>query len=113
MNSSAVDNPVATPQSDRLLFGSFFGVFRKLLSAVRKGPLGRVASRRERRLRLCETVPLGERRLLALIQFDNQPLLVGVTPNSITLLSQPAPCAPTAPPLSDFRETLHGSGEPQ
>jgi flagellar biogenesis protein FliO len=112
VNSSAVDSPVATPQSDRLLFGSFFGLFRKFLSASRKGLLGR-ACRRERRLRLCETVPLGERRLVALIQFDNQPLLVGVTPSSITLLSQPAPCAPAASPLSDFRDSLRASGEPQ
>jgi len=113
VNSSTIANPAATPQSDRLLFGPFFGVFRKILSAARKGLLGKVTCRRERRLRLCETVSLGERRLVALIQLDNQPLLVGVTPSSITLLTQPAPCAAAAPPLSDFRETLRASGAPQ
>ena len=112
MKSPTIASPVAAPQSDGLLFGSFFGLLRKILSAVRKGPLGKV-SRRERRLRLCETVSLGERRLVALIQLDNQPLLIGVTPNSITLLTQPAPCAPNVPPLSDFREALRGSGASQ
>jgi len=113
VNSSTIASPAATPRGRHALFDPIFGVFRKILSAVRQGPLGKVAYRRERRLRLCETVSFGERRLVALIQFDNQPLLVGVTGNSITLLTQPAPCNPVAPPVSDFRETLRASGAPQ
>ncbi|HEX4074096.1 MAG TPA: flagellar biosynthetic protein FliO [Candidatus Acidoferrales bacterium] len=113
MNSSTIASPVAEPQTDHLLFGHFFGLLRKILSAARKGPLGKVASRRERRLRLCESVSFGERRLIALIQLDDQPLLVGITGNSITLLTQPAPCASVVPPASDFREMLRASGVPQ
>ena len=113
MNSSTIESSSATPQAKTMLFGPIFGVFRKIFSAVRQGPLGKVAYRRERRLRLCETVSLGERRLVALIQFDNQPLLVGVTGNSITLLTQPAPCTSGAPPVSDFREKLLASRVPQ
>ena len=113
MNSSTVASLAATSQRRHALFGPIFGLFRKVLSAVRQGPLGKVAYRRERRLRLCETVPLGDRRLVALIQFDNQPLLVGVTGSSITLLSPPAPCTSVAPPAPDFRETLGASQVPQ
>jgi len=113
VNSSTIASPSATPQRRRALFGPIFGLFRKILSAVRQSPLGKGAYRRERRLRLCETVSLGERRLVALIQFDNQPLLVGVTGSSITLLTQPAPGTAVAPPVSDFRETLRASGVPQ
>ena len=113
MNSSTVASPVSTPQSDRALFGPIFGLLHKILSAVWRSSLGKVASRRERRLRLCETVSLGERRLVALIQFDNQALLVGVTGSSITLLTKPASCASAVPPTSDFRETLRDSGVPE
>jgi len=110
MNSSTIVSPVAaTPQSDRALFGPIFGLIRKILSAIQRSPLGKVACRRERRLRLCETVSLGERRLVALIQFDNQPLLVGVTGSSITLLTQPAACTAAALPISDCREALRAA----
>jgi flagellar biogenesis protein FliO len=113
VNSSTIASPVATPESDRALFASIFGLFRKILSNVRKSPLGKVASRRERRLRVCETVSLGDRRLVALIQLDNQPLLVGVTGNSITLLTQPVPSTATVSPANEFRGALRASGVSQ
>ncbi len=113
MNSSTVARPVSTPQSDRALFGPIFGLLHKILSAVWKRSLSKVTSRRERRLRLCETVSLGERRLVALIQFDNQPILVGVTGSSITLLTKPVSRASAVPPAPDFRETLRASGVPE
>lgn len=112
MDSSTIPNPVSVPTPDRLLFDPIFGVFRKILSAVRKNLFGKVTIRRERRLRLCETVSLGERRLVALIQLDDQPLLVGVTGSSITLLTEPVSCTSPVPSASDFRETLRcASGE--
>jgi Flagellar biosynthesis protein, FliO len=113
VKSSTVASPVPTPKSDRTVFGPILGLFHRTLSAVWKGSIGKVASRRERRLRLCETVSLGERRFVALIQFDDQPLLVGVTGNSITLLTQPASCGPAATSASDFRGRLRVSGVPE
>jgi len=101
MKSSTIADPVAAPQPDSLLFGPFFGLLRKSLSAAVGGLIGRVARRRERRLLLCEMVSLGERRLVALIQFDNQLLLVGVTGNAITLLTTPSASAAPVPPISD------------
>jgi flagellar biogenesis protein FliO len=46
---------------------------------VRKAP---------RRLRVCETLSLGERRFLAVIEFDHQEFLVGGTGNSLELLAR-------------------------
>lgn len=111
MNSSTILDPLAAQRSDRALFAPFFGLLRGILSAARNALRGKVASRRERRLRLCETVSLGERRMVALIQFEGRPLLVGVTPNSITLLAPPALCVPAAPPASGVTEAVT-SGAP-
>jgi flagellar biogenesis protein FliO len=44
--------------------------------------------RRERSLRLCETLPLGEKRLLAVVQFDRQRFLIGATSQSVSLLQR-------------------------
>ncbi len=41
-----------------------------------------------KRLRVCETVPLGERRFIAVIQVDNKQFLVGGASNSVSLLAQ-------------------------
>ena len=47
-----------------------------------------VAARKPRRLRVCETLSLGERRFLAVIEFDRQEFLVGGTGNSLELLAR-------------------------
>ena len=44
--------------------------------------------RSERRLRLSETLSLGEKRFLAVVQFQQQEFLVGGTGNSIALLAK-------------------------
>ena len=41
-----------------------------------------------RKLRLCESLNLGDRRTLAIVQFEATRFLVGATPASITLLRQ-------------------------
>jgi flagellar biogenesis protein FliO len=41
-----------------------------------------------RRLRLSETLSLGEKRFLAVVQFQQQEFLVGGTGNSIALLAR-------------------------
>jgi flagellar biogenesis protein FliO len=47
-----------------------------------------VKARKTRRLRVCETLSLGERRFLAVIEFDRQEFLVGGTGSSLTLLAR-------------------------
>ena len=44
--------------------------------------------RKSRRLRVCETLSLGERRFLAVIEFDRQEFLVGGSGNSLELLAR-------------------------
>jgi flagellar motor switch/type III secretory pathway protein FliN len=42
----------------------------------------------EKRLRLCESLPLGERRFVAVVEFEAARFLVGGTPSSLVLLSR-------------------------
>ena len=44
--------------------------------------------RSPRKLRLCETLALGEKRFVSVVQFENTRYLLGGTGASITLLSQ-------------------------
>jgi len=48
----------------------------------------RARPRRERRLRLVETLALGERRFVAVVSLDGREYLVGGTPSSLALLSE-------------------------
>jgi flagellar biogenesis protein FliO len=43
-------------------------------------------SRREKLLHLRETLPLGEKRLLAVVEFENERFLIGATGQTISLL---------------------------
>ena len=45
-------------------------------------------TRKTRRLRVCETLSLGERRFVAVIEFDRQEFLVGGTGSSLELLAR-------------------------
>ena len=47
--------------------------------------------RRPRRLRLCETLSLGEKRIVALIECENQRFLVAATAQTISLLQTMSP----------------------
>jgi flagellar biogenesis protein FliO len=47
-----------------------------------------VRSRRVRRLRVRETLSLGDKRFLAVVEFDRQEFLVGGSGNSLTLLAR-------------------------
>jgi flagellar biogenesis protein FliO len=50
---------------------------------------GKIAIKRKiRTLRLQETLAFGDRRFLAVVEWENKTLLVGVTPQSITLLDK-------------------------
>lgn len=51
--------------------------------------------KKARTLRLEETLPLGERRFLAVVRWRDEKLLLGVTPQTITLLESPSKNEPT------------------
>lgn len=42
--------------------------------------------RRERKLRLCDSLALGEKRMIAVVEFEHQRFLVAATPSNISLL---------------------------
>ncbi len=48
----------------------------------------RLGQRSPKRLRLCESLPLGERRFVAVVEFDTERFLVGGTASSMVLLSR-------------------------
>jgi flagellar biogenesis protein FliO len=56
-------------------------------------------TRRSRKLRVCESAQLGEKRFVALIQADGQRFLIGGTSTSISLLA-------TLPSRKNFRSLL-------
>jgi flagellar biogenesis protein FliO len=64
-------------------WGRFWG--RALGIAARVLRLGR---REPRRLRLCESLPLGDRRFVAVVEFDRSRFLVGGTSASLALLAR-------------------------
>jgi len=43
---------------------------------------------REKSLRLCETLSLGDKRFLAIVQLEGRRFLIGATPQSIALLDR-------------------------
>jgi flagellar biogenesis protein FliO len=62
----------------------------------------RLSRRTPRRLRLCESLPLGERRFVAVVEFEAARFLLGGTPSSLVLLSR----------LSDAGERRKDEEEP-
>jgi flagellar biogenesis protein FliO len=65
--------------------GSIFAVVTEHAASVHKSLKRR---RSARRLRLSETLSLGDKRFLAVVQFQHQEFLVGATGNSIALLAR-------------------------
>ena len=60
----------------------------RVMEALRR-MLQRVSvRRRERTLRICETLPLSDKRFLAIVECEKGRMLIGVTNQSITLLEQ-------------------------
>src|SRR5579883_3150613 len=73
----------------RNLTGSKLGIqaFAKLFEHLRT--LGRgLTNRQAREMRLCETLPLGEKRFLALVMIGERKLLIGGAANSVSLLAE-------------------------
>jgi flagellar biogenesis protein FliO len=66
--------------------------FRRRVIAL-WGRVLRLSRRTPKGLRLCESLPLGERRFVAVVEFERMRFLLGGTPSSLVLLSR----------LDDFR----------
>jgi flagellar biogenesis protein FliO len=72
----------------------------------------RISRRPPKALRLCESLPLGERRFVAVVEFERERFLVGGTPSSLVLLSRLADSGRTEDETQDEEEhsTEDGSG---
>lgn len=67
---------------------------RIIISALKKlvsGGQGLRLRRREKAMRLCETLPLGDRRYLALVLVEGHKFLVGAAANSVSLVARIPP----------------------
>jgi flagellar biogenesis protein FliO len=71
-----------------------------LYDAVRDALRRVKVRRRVRSLRVCETLSLGERRLLLIVQFERRRFLIGATNQSISLLDR-------------LDDRVHASPEPE
>jgi len=76
MENSTLSSSAGEPKS---LGAVLLGRIRAAFSGVSIHP-------RARRLKLCETLSLGEKRLVALIECENQRFLVAATAENISLL---------------------------
>jgi flagellar biogenesis protein FliO len=56
-----------------------FALWERILRLSRRAP---------RRLRLCESLALGDRRFVAVVEFETARFLLGGTPSSVVLLSR-------------------------
>jgi len=62
----------------------------------------RLGRRSPRRLRLCETLPLGDRRFVAVVEFEGARFLLGGTATTLVLLSRLEHGASREQPEVDF-----------
>lgn len=62
-----------------------------LLWAQISGAISKITATRNRGLRLCERLSLGEKRMLAIVECDRQRFLLAATPQRISLLQSLGP----------------------
>ena len=77
MRAEAIANR-AEPVRVWLALQAMLAAIRQRLSAVR--PV--------KRLRVCEAVPLGDKRFVAVVQFESRRFLIGGAQNSVVLLTK-------------------------
>ena len=56
-----------------------------------QGVFPKISVNRRRTLRLCESLSLGEKRIVAIIECEDQRYLLGATPQSVSLLQALGP----------------------
>ncbi len=78
--------PETFGEKSRDLAWNAAGFFRPILEAVARGIRQIHVRRKIHNLRLQETLALGDKRFLAVIEWNNEKLLIGVTAHTITLL---------------------------
>jgi flagellar biogenesis protein FliO len=74
--ASSAESKPEYAEASRSRFASFLNGLTSLASA----------RRRERRLRLCEILSLGEKRFIAVVEYGQEKFLLAGTPQNISLL---------------------------
>jgi flagellar biogenesis protein FliO len=64
----------------------------RLLAYAKRGWQASWAKRRTGRLRLVDSLGLGERRSVAVLEVEGRRFLIGATPHAVTLLGELRPC---------------------
>jgi flagellar biogenesis protein FliO len=77
--------------------GGALSPWASLWLRLRAALAGVKIQRRQRRLRLCETLSLGDKRLIAVVEYENQRFLVAATPQRISLLQSLGPATDENP----------------
>ncbi|MGD0963620.1 MAG: flagellar biosynthetic protein FliO [Candidatus Acidiferrales bacterium] len=77
--SPALELPELNGSPQASLLGALWARLQSVWDSLR-------VQRRARHLHLCESLSLGEKRLLAVVEFEQQRFLVAATPERITLL---------------------------
>jgi flagellar biogenesis protein FliO len=72
---------ITNPMQPIRVWSALVAVFRTVRARL-------AAVRPARRLRVCESVPLGEKRFLAVVQFEHNRFLIGCAANSVVLLTR-------------------------
>jgi flagellar biogenesis protein FliO len=83
MKISAALDATSKPASP---FSALLARFLDLVKSVRM-------ERRQRRLRLCESLPLGDKRSVAVVEFEEQRFLLGISSSGISLLQSLGPAS--------------------
>lgn len=84
-NAELPNTNVLNPQAKAWQFP--FAIFAGNLAAF-WGRLLRAYGPKAKSLRLCENLPLGERRFVAVVEFEQTRFLIGGTPSTLVLLSR-------------------------
>lgn len=84
--------------------GAWTSLLRAGLERLARWSLSRVWRREPRRLRVCETLSLGNRGFLAVVGYKEQRFLVGGTHTSIALLAQLSSAPQSEPQLAEGKE---------
>jgi flagellar biogenesis protein FliO len=87
------------------------GAFRVRVAALWERVL-RLSRRAPRRLRLCESLPLGDRRFVAVVEFDGARFLVGGTASSLVLLSRLADAGDGAHDEDEVEDEVEDASKP-
>lgn len=80
-----------------------------VVAACRHVAEGFKTPRKAKAMRLCETISLGEKRFLAIVQVDEERILIGGSASSVALLTRLAEKEPFSAVLRERAQAMHSA----